>query len=177
MNARRVAILAVSIALVTVVIAYGPKVPVPATGGFGHLGFIVEVFIALAFGPLIGGLAAGIGAALSDLILGFASFAPLTLVAHGVAAFLVGLLGFRRGWGLAIAAWVVGGLAQVGLYFLGEATIYGFGFAVALAEVPINLVQVGVGIFGVLLYQLVKLAYPQIDQLAEPPVYEEVPPP
>jgi uncharacterized membrane protein len=138
---------------------------------------IVEVFIALAFGPILGGLAAGIGAALSDLILGFASFAPLTLLAHGTAAFLIGLLGYRRGWGWAILAWVLGGLAQVGLYFLGEATIYGFGFAVALAEVPINLVQVGVGVFGLLLFQLVKIAYPQIQEMAETPTYEEVPPP
>lgn len=177
MSAKRVSILAVSIALVTVVIGFGPKVPVPATGGFGHMGMIVEVFIALAFGPVIGGLAAGIGAALADLILGFASFAPLTLIAHGTAGFLIGLLGYRRGWGWATLAWVVGGLVQVGIYFLGEAMIYDFGVAGASVEVPINLVQVGIGLFGLLLFQLVKLAYPQIEDLAEEPTYEEVPPP
>jgi len=50
MNARRVSLIAVSIALVTIMV-YAIRVPVPATGGFWHTGVIAETFLATAFGP------------------------------------------------------------------------------------------------------------------------------
>ncbi len=72
-----------------------------------------------------------------------------------------------------IVAWIAGGLSQVAVYFLGEATVYGYGIAGAAAEMPFNLFQVGLGILGLLLYQLVKRAYPQIDQLGTSPTFQE----
>jgi hypothetical protein len=35
------------------------------------------------------------------------------------------------------------------------------------------LFQVGLGVLGILLYELVKRAYPQIDQLAGKPAFQE----
>ena len=164
MNVRRIALIAICIAIVAVLVSSIP-VPIPATGGFTHPGAIAEVFIALAFGPVVGAVAASVGAAIADLALGYGSFAPLTFLAHGLFGLLVGFLGWRKNTGLMITGWIVGGLALAALYFLGEATLYGFGIAGALAELPINLFQVGLGILGLLLYQLVKRAYPQIDHL------------
>ena len=172
-NTKIIALTAVGIALVAVIVASVP-VPIPATGGFTHPGAVAEIFIALAFGPLVGGLSAGFGAAIADLVLGYGSFAPLTFVAHGALGFLAGWLGRKKGWGGYIRAWIVGGLALVALYFLGEATFYGFGIAGAAAEVPINLFQVGLGFLGILLLNLVKRAYPQIDQMAEDSSFTEI---
>ena len=174
MNARRIAITAVSIAIVTVLVASVP-VPIAATGGFTHPGAVAEIFIAMAFGPIVGMIAAGVGAALADLILGYGSFAPLTLVAHGSLGFLAGWLGWKKGWPGMILGWVVGGLALVAVYFAGEATIYGFGLAGAAAEVIPNLIQVALGFLGILLFVLVKRAYPQIEQLAEDVTFTEEP--
>jgi hypothetical protein len=42
---------------------------------------------------------------------------------------------------------------------------------VAAAEVPVNLFQVGLGVLGLLLYQLVRRAYPQLDRLGSRPTY------
>jgi uncharacterized membrane protein len=140
-------------------------VPIPATGGYTHPGAVAEIFIALAFGPGVGMIAAGLGAATADLLLGFGSFAPLSLVAHGALGFLAGYLGWRKGLRLQVAGWILGGLALVLIYFLGEATIYGLGFPAAAAEVPVNLFQVSLGILGITLYKLVKAAYPQIELL------------
>jgi hypothetical protein len=39
--------------------------------------------------------------------------------------------------------------------------------------VPINLLQVALGVFGLLLYQLVKRAYPQLDVLMADVTFEE----
>ncbi len=172
MNARTLALTAVCIALVAVLVASVP-VPIAATGGYTHPGAVAEVFIALAFGPVVGMVAAGVGAALADLVLGYGSFAPLTLLAHGALGLLVGLIGWRRGLAAKALAWVVGGLALVAVYFVGEATVYGMGVAPALAEAGINLFQVGLGLFGLILLELVRRAYPQIDRLIEPVTFGE----
>ena len=174
MNARKLVITAISIALVTVAVSY-IKVPIPATGGYWHLGVAVETFLSIAFGPLVGAIAAGVGAALADLIGGYGSFAPLTLVAHGLTGLVIGLFGWKKGVPGMILGWILGGLVQVGIYFLGEATVYGMGFAVAAAEVPINFSQVGLGVLGVFLFFFVKRAYPQIEELAEEKTFLEIP--
>jgi uncharacterized membrane protein len=172
MTTRRIALMAVSIAIVAVLVSSIP-VPIAATGGYTHPGAIAEIFVALAFGPVMGGAAAAVGAAIADLALGYGSFAPLTFLAHGSLGVLAGYLGWKKGNSQMIIAWIVGGLALVAVYFVGEATVYGFGVAGAAAELPINLVQVGLGILGLLLYSLVKRAYPQIDQLGVSPTFEE----
>lgn len=173
LSARTVSVLAVSIALVAVTVSV-IKIPVAATGGFWHTGVIAETFLATAFGPAIGAAAAGLGAAIADLAGGFGSFAPLTLIAHGSTGLLVGMLAWRKGWGGMLAGWIVGGVAQVALYFLGEATVYGFGVAGAAAELPLNLIQVGLGFFGLVLFTIVRQAYPQIERLASGERFEEV---
>ena len=166
MNSKKIAIVAISVAMVAALITIIP-IPIPLTGGYTHPGAVAEVFLALAFGPWIGMVAAGVGAALADLLLGYASFAPLTLLAHGSLGFLVGLIGWRKGALQMIVGWIVGGLALVSVYFLGETTVYGLGFQAALVEAPINLVQVSLGVLGFTLYRLVRAAYPQIDLLWE----------
>lgn len=173
LSARTVSVLAVSIAIVTVTVSI-IKIPVPATGGYWHTGVVAEAFVATAFGPGIGAAAAGVGAAIADLAGGFGSFAPLTLIAHGSTGLLIGLLGWRKGWSGMLLGWIAGGLAQVALYFIGEATVYGAGVAGAAAEVPLNLIQVGLGFFGLVLFRLVRQAYPRIEQLAGEERFEEV---
>lgn len=172
MNVRRIALLAVCIAIVAVLVASVP-VPIAATGGFTHPGAIAEVFIALAFGPVVGAIAAGVGGAIADLSLGYGSFAPLTLVAHGLLGYLVGLIGWKKSLSNMVMGWIVGGLALVAVYFLGGATLYGFGFEGAAAEIPFNLFQVGLGVFGLALYRLVKAAYPQLEQLSGQTAFAE----
>ena len=168
MNTRTISLAAVCIAIVAVLVSSVP-VPIPATGGFTHPGAVAEMFVAMAFGPVIG----GVGGAIADLVLGYGSFAPLTLIAHGALGVLAGWLGWKKGWGGMLAGWIVGGLALVAVYYIGGATVYGFGAAGAAAEVPINLIQVGLGILGILLFQLVKQAYPQIEQLGGSTTFEE----
>ncbi len=172
MNARRLTTTSIGIALV-VLFVYIVRIPVPATGGYWHTGAIAELFLAVAFGPWVGGISAGVGAAIADLIAGYGSFAPLTLIAHGATGALAGWLGWRRGWSGMISGWIVGGLAQVAVYFIGEATLYQFGVAGASVELIGNLVQVGLGIFGILLFTQVRRAYPQIATLGGGSSFEE----
>jgi uncharacterized membrane protein len=171
MTARQVSVTAVSIAIVAVFVLI-VRVPVPATGGFWHLGVVAETFIALAFGPLLGAVAAGVGAAMADVLGGFSSFAPLTLLAHGSTGLIIGWIGWRRGWGMMAVGWLLGGLAQAAIYFLGEATVYGFGVAAAAAELPGNLAQVALGFLGIVLVRRIRRAYPRLDDLFSGPRFE-----
>lgn len=159
-----IALAAVLIAL-TAVFTLLVRVPTPARG-YVNLSDVAITFAALAFGPWIGAVAGGIGTALADVLGGFAPFAPLSLVAHGLEGLLIGLLGRGRRGVLAMAiAWAVGGFAMVAVYLVGEGFFY-TGWPPALAEAPLNAFQALVGgLLGIPLYLAVRAAYPPIERL------------
>jgi len=75
-------------------------ISIPTTRGFWNIGETGVYIVALLFGPMVGAIAGGIGSALADLFLGYAIYAPGTLVIKGAEGFLVGylyrLLGKRK---------------------------------------------------------------------------------
>lgn len=161
------------IALVTVMAAvvcaltFVVKVPIPATGGYFHLGDVAANFAALAFGPWLGFLIAGGGMAIADLLAGYAIFAPGTFFIHGLQAVVVALIGRnRRPWLMFVAAGA-GGLVVVGGYLLYEWLFLGYEWLVAAQEVPANILQVTSGLVGVPLYLMVARAYPPLTRWAE----------
>ena len=138
--------------LVFVVTSQIPPIPIPATSGYFNIGETAIYIAALVFGPLVGALAGGIGSSLSDAFLGFGLFAPGTLFIKGGEGLIVGFLNAnlrRRISNLTVCASIsviVGGLEMVAGYFLYEQFVIGYPFAVALAEVPFNIVQVLIGL-------------------------------
>lgn len=60
--------------------------------GFFNLGEAFVYLAALIGGPIVGALAGGIGAAMADMVLGYGSFAPATLVLKGAEGFTAGFL-------------------------------------------------------------------------------------
>jgi len=160
-DVRRIALVVVMAAVVCV-LTYFPRVPIPATGGYVHLGDLGATFAALAFGPWLGLLIAGGGMATADLIGGYAIYAPGTLVIHGLQAVAIAYLGQRRKTWMMFVAAAVGGLIVVGGYFLYQWLILRLGIGAALVEVPANILQASVGLVGVPLYVLVRRAYPPL---------------
>ena len=165
-NATTLAVIAVMIAVVTVATGFLPRVPIPGTGGYVHLGDIFVFFSAFAFGPVIGAIAGGIGCGLADVLGGWAVWAPLTLIAHGVQGYVAGYFGKGKEIGGLIVAWALGAVCLVGLYFLGELLpVYG-GFAGAVTEIIPNIMQaLAGGIVGIPLVLLIRKAYPPIEQI------------
>lgn len=165
---RDIAITALMIALVAVVTRF---LIVPIGAGFFNLSDTAVYFTAFTFGPWIGFLAGGIGAALADLSAGYASFAPLTFLAHGLQGLVAGLI-VLRGPGSLIArmilAAVAGTLTMAGVYFLGEyfgANLGWGGPAQALTELPFNLLQNVLGAaIAIPLSLLVRRAYPPLNR-------------
>jgi len=151
-TALKIALAAMFAALVFIVTSQIPPISIPATSGYFNLGETIIYITALLFGPLIGALAGGIGSMLGDVYLGFAQFAPGTLVIKGLEGAIVGFLNTKlkryiSNLTLRISiSVVIGGLEMVTGYFLYEQIVLGYPFAAALAEVPFNLVQMAIGL-------------------------------
>ena len=159
------AVIAVMVAVVAV-LTFAVQIPIPATGGYIHFGDVGVYFAAFAFGPFVGSIAGGLGCAIADILSGYAVWAPLTLVAHGLQGFLAGYFGYKRGLMGMIVGWAIGSIALILVYFLGEWFIYGLGFAGALAEVGPNFIQMAVGgLIGIPLVLAIRKAYPPIDRM------------
>lgn len=90
-KARLIASSALSIALVFVATS-SISIYIPATRGYFNLGDSMVFLTAILFGPVVGGVAGGIGSMLSDVFLGYTVYAPATLVIKGVEGFLTGML-------------------------------------------------------------------------------------
>ena len=130
--------------VVTMVIAF----PIPATSGFINIGDAVVMITGLMFGPIIGGIAGGVGSSLADLFLGYAIYAPATLVIKGLEGFFVGLIANPKKnekWNYRdFIGVIVGGFIMIIGYFLYEVMIYGV--PSALYEFILNsIIQFGLG--------------------------------
>ena len=106
-------------------------ITIPATGGYVHLGDSLVLLSGFLLGPVYGGLAAGLGSALSDLLLGAAHFALPTFVIKGVMGFFVGAayqwIKEKYGHPHRLTILLIGTLAEAWMvagYFLTECVLY-----------------------------------------------------
>jgi uncharacterized membrane protein len=148
-------------ALVTMIT--GAFFPFPLTGGYLNLGDSMVMLSGLLFGAAVGGFAGGVGSALSDILLGYGYFAPLTLFIKGIEGFLVGFIGNSRSFSRRLVGVIAGAVAMLAGYFLVETPLTGMG--AALGElVFINSIQVTVGgIVALALAHIVLKAYPDVE--------------
>ena len=138
------------------------KIPT-VTGGYLNAGDIVVVLAALL------AVAAGFGSGLADVISGYMSYAPGTLVVKGCAAVVAALI-FRacrkKSFGFALLSTICGEIIMVLGYFVFEDFILGYG-AAAAAEIPGNAAQAAVGIVGGLALYFALNKVPQIRDFSE----------
>ncbi len=121
------------------------RIPV-AGGGYFNFGDVMIVFVGLYAGKKTGAIAGGIGSAIADLI-GFPLFAPITLVVKGLEGLISGFGHGKATLGtfifpLVAVLWLVAG------YFLGTWWLPQLGKAVAIADLPANLIQAASGLIG-----------------------------
>jgi uncharacterized membrane protein len=157
---RTLAVTAVMTAIVFVLTRM-VQVPTPAKG-YIHLGDAGIFFSAFAFGPWIGGIAGGLGTALADVTSGYPQWAFFSFLIHGAQGWIVGWTSER--WqgvmGLVLST-VVGAVVVIVGYLAAGMLLSGFG--AALAELPLNVIQVAGGaVVGVPLFIAVRQAYPPL---------------
>ncbi|MBR3374464.1 MAG: ECF transporter S component [Firmicutes bacterium] len=134
---------------------YALKVPNPFTQGYVHLGDTFIFISVLTLGKKNGAIASAIGAALADIIGGYAIFAIGTFIAKGLMAYVMGTfieLGAKKtaesGKNTLILshspyellAMILGGLTEVVIYVFVNAAVYG-NFTVGLLSIPGNIGQ------------------------------------
>jgi len=141
------------------VMTYVPKLPVPVTGGYVHLGDGAIFLAALLLGPL-SVPAAAIGSGLSDILGGYLVYALPTMVIKAAVALLAWKLWREGSWLRAVIAFVLAEAAMVTGYFAFESLMYGA--AAAWAAVGPNCIQ---GIAGVALGLMCHGLYPRMKRL------------
>lgn len=164
-NIRRITLTALMAALIFVLTTL-PRIPVPATGGYVHLGDAGVTFAACAFGPWVAMAAGGLGTAMADL-LGFPQWAIFSLIVHGVQGLLVGLV-LRKGLTVlrGIVAALISIVVVVSGYFVAGVILESQ--AVAVLEILPNTLQALSGsVVGFPLYWAVRRAYPPLDKYSE----------
>lgn len=140
------------ICVLTIVI----QIPIPATKGFINIGDIGVMITGLLLGPVIGGIAGGVGSALADLFTGYTIYAPATLIIKGLEGFIIGVIAnprknYQKFSYRDIIAVIVGGLIMVFGYFVYELIL--FGFPAALFEFFLNIfIQFGLSAVVALIF-------------------------
>ena len=144
-------------------------IPIPTpTGGYLNAGDIVVVFSALLAGPLYGGIAAGLGSGLADLLAGYALYAPGTLIIKAGAAVIAALVfrATKRKFGSALFGAICGEAFMVLGYFVFESVFLGYGMAAA-AEIIGNVMQGTAGVAGGLALYYALHTIPEIRNFSE----------
>lgn len=67
-------------------------IQIPAPTGYVNAGDVMALLAGFCLGPVYGGVSAGLGAALADLLLGYGMYAPGTFVIKGLVAVIASLL-------------------------------------------------------------------------------------
>lgn len=160
-------VLAALFAALTCVATLVVSIPIPATNGYINLGDGVVLLGAFLLGPVYGLAAGGLGSMLADILLGYALYAPGTLIVKALMALCAALV-LRAGHGktgaLLLGA-VVGELVMIAGYFVYEALALGYGWAAA-GSIPANAIQgIAGALVSVLCYKALR-AVPSIRKLS-----------
>ena len=157
-NVKQLTLCGVLAALVFV-LTYFPKVPVPVTGGYVHLGDGAIFLAVLLLGPL-GIPAAAIGSGLADLIGGYMLYVIPTVIIKGLVAMVAWKLYRKGSWVSAVVAFVLAEAVMVLGYFVFEC--FTSGAPAAAAAILPNVMQ---GVAGVVLGLVCVAVTPRMEKM------------
>ncbi len=147
------ALMAALVCVATMVI----QIPSPASNGYVNFGDCFVLISGWLLGPLYGAAAGGIGSMLTDLFLGYAHYAPGTLIIKGLMSFLAAVI--HKSIPSRSGLWIGGAVAEIEMvvgYFGFTTLLLGNGSG-ALLSIPGNLIQGSVSLLaGVLLMRLLQ---------------------
>lgn len=158
MTTKELCVQGLLIALVTICTMVF-QIPVSATSGYVHLGDSMILLVAVFFGARYGAVAGGVGAALADLLSGYAHWAPFTFIIKAVMGWLIGKIANFKGDKFfsvrMVVASIVGVAWMVFGYYIGGGILQS-SFVVALTSIPENIFQ---GVAGMIIFYVVGAAF------------------
>lgn len=147
-NHTRTLVVTSMLAALIFVFTYLVKIPINANGAYMNIGDCVIYCSGLLVGGPWAAAAAGIGSALSDLLLGFPVYAPATLIIKGAMGLICAVLMRNGRFGRFALVSILGGAIMVGGYGLFEWIF--FGWTYAAGTIVFNLIQWAAGVAGAL---------------------------
>ena len=164
-NTVKIATLAICIAVVCV---FTMVIKIPTARGYLNPCDVAICFIAYTLGPITAGLSAGLGTALADALGGYPQWAIISFVVHGIEGLLMALIMSKDN--ITIVHKLLAGLVCMIVVAGGYCILAGLfltGFPTAIAEIPGNLIQSGVGVVvGFILSEAVRKAYPPVKTIS-----------
>lgn len=147
------------------------QIPIPATGGYANLGDGIILICAFLMNPVYAVTAAGLGSMLADILAGYISFAPGTLVIKAGVALIAALVyrrfGAKREGKCALISMIAAGiLAEAFMvlgYFFYESVLMGVGIAAAGGILG----NIGQGIVGVIVACIVSPVLTRSGEIRE----------
>lgn len=139
------------------------KIPY-GNGGYIHPGDGFVLLSGIILGPIYGGLAAGVGSMMADLLGGYPQYALATFIIKLLAA-MIGAYSYRHiKKRSVVVSGLLGGIIVTAGYFIFESFLYK-SITSALVPIPFNLIQniMGILISSILLPLLLKV--PQIKAM------------
>ena len=130
-------------ALVAIFVMILP-IPIPMTTGYVNFGDGVIFLSVMILGWKYGAFAGGVGAAMADILLGAAAWAPWTLVIKAGMAAILGLLLKADAKSAKFIGMALATVFMAAGYYIAEGVMYGNWLA-PVAGVPWNLLQGAVG--------------------------------
>lgn len=143
-------IIAALFTAIVCVATYIVQIPMPATGGFVNLGDCFVLTAGFVLGPVYGGIAAGLGSMLTDILAGYPQYAPATFIIKALMAVVFYYITKASRDKLDFIFRIIGGIVSEAImvlcYFGYEAVIlkYGMGAAGSI------LGNVGQGVVGLI---------------------------
>lgn len=155
-NSRKFVLSALFAAIIFVTTLLLP-IPAPLLGNM-NLGDCFVLLSGIVLGPAFGAVAAGVGSALADLV-GYAIYAPATLIIKALMAFLIGFLYKKIQPKKIYYIPLFGLLSELIMicgYYLYEVILLG-SFIAPLVNIPFNLAQALLGIISsTLIFGIIK---------------------
>lgn len=158
------ALMAAMTCVVTMIIPI--KIPL-GNEGYIHPGDAFVMLSGIILGPLYGSLSAGIGSALSDLLLGYPHYIAPTFIIKALAALLCSYTYRKLHSKSIILPGILSGIVVTLGYFLYEQLIFGSQFAAAIVGVPFNIIQNVLGIVLACILLPLLRRVPQIKKIIE----------
>lgn len=124
----RIAVTGIFAALCFVLTAFC-QIPYAGSAGYLNFGDIGTLFIAMTLGPIEGAIVGMIGGSMGDLFLGYAAFAPFTLLAKGIMGLATGFLFLllKKHRIIRFISPFIGATLMIGVYMIAYAVIEGPG--------------------------------------------------
>jgi uncharacterized membrane protein len=123
-------------------------IPIPSTSGYFNMGDAMVMLSGILLGPVGGFLAGGFGSAMGDIALGYAIYAPFTLVIKGSEGLVVGIISRYSNDAKRLRSWdilavILGSIIMLSGYYTVEVVFLGYPPAAALFELlAFNIFQV-----------------------------------